>query len=188
MKTTIHSPLLRAALVSAILAPAAAFAHNYNYLEGGYLHRNQAGDEDGFRMNGSFDVLYPIAVFAEYDDVDDFDELSLGGLWHTPLTHTVDLNLGASYEHYGHDHGGGDSGYGLRGGVRWMVPDTALELDPELRYVDIAHDRGDGTSLRLGALYRLTTAFDVQAAVQGGDDDRVEAGLRYNFGPRMTGR
>jgi len=187
MKKATQSRLLKAGMAALLIAPTFAFAHNYNYLEGGYVHRDQAGTDDGFRVNGSFDVLSPIAVFGEYDDVGHFGQLSLGGLWHTPLTNTLDLNLGASYEHYDWRHGGDDSGFGLRGGVRWMVPNLPLELDPGVRYVNLGHGHDD-TSARLGALYRLTDALDVQAAVQAGDDDRVEAGLRYNFGPRLTGR
>ncbi|NGY06957.1 hypothetical protein [Solimonas terrae] len=187
MKKATRSHLLKAGAAALLLAPALAFAHNYNYLEGGYVHRDQAGDEDGFRANGSFDVLSPVAVFGEYDDVGHFEQLSVGGLWHTPLTRNVDLDLGGSYEHYDYNHGGSDSGFGLRGGVRWMVPNTRLELDPGLRYVDLGHGHSD-TSARLDGLYQLTAALDLQAAVQSGDDDRFEAGVRYNFGPRLTGR
>ncbi|WP_028079856.1 porin [Solimonas soli] len=171
-----------------LLAPGLALAHNYNYLEGGYLHRDQAGDEDGFRVAGSFDILSPIAVFAEYGDVDNFSQLSIGGLWHTPLTRDLDLNLGASLEQFDHDHGGDDTGFGLRAGLRWAVPNTRLELNPELRYVDIDNDKADGVSLRLGALYALTPALDLEGGVQGGEDDRFDVGLRYNFGPRLSGR
>src|SRR3546814_697483 len=186
MKKATQSQLLKAGIAAMFLVPSFAFAHNYNYLEGGYVHRDQPGDEDGFRVNGSFDVLSPVAIFGEYDDVDHFGQLSLGGLWHTPLTNALDLNAGASYEHFDYRHGD-DSGFGLRAGLRWTVPNTRLELDPGIRYVNVGDDN-DGTSARLGALYQLTDAFDVQGAVQAGDDDRFEVGVRYNFGPRMTGR
>jgi len=171
-----------------LLAPGLALAHNYNYIEGGYLHRDQAGDEDGFRVGGSFDILSPIAIFGEYADVDRFSQLSIGGLWHTPLTRDIDLNLGASLEQIDHDHGGDDTGFGLRAGIRWAVPNTRLELNPEFRYVNIDDDHADGLSLRLGALYALTDRLDLAGGVQGGDDDRFDLGVRYNFGPRITGR
>lgn len=187
MTRKIRIPFREAGLAALLLVPALASAHSYNYLEGGYLHRDQPGDDSGFRVNGSFDVLSPIAVFAEYDDVDDFSQLSVGGLWHTPLNNAIDLNLGASLEHFDYEHGGDDTGFGLRGGVRWMIPNTRLELDPEIRYVDV-DEPDDGTSVRLGALFRLSKALDLQGAIQGGDDDRYEVGLRYTFGPRMTGR
>lgn len=185
MKKATQSQLLKAGIAAMFLVPSFAFAHNYNYVEGGYIHRDQGGTDDGFRVNGSFDVLSPVAIFGEFDHVGDFQQLSVGGLWHMPLNNTMDINAGGSYEHYdwdGHDN----SGFGLRADLRWMVPNTRLELDPGVRYVDLGNSQ-DGTSARLGALYAITNALDVQAAVQAGDDDRVEAGLRYNFGPRMTG-
>ncbi|MFT4047588.1 MAG: hypothetical protein QM661_12960 [Solimonas sp.] len=167
-----------------LLAPGLALAYDYNDLEGGYLHRDQAGDESGLRIGGSFDVLSPVAIFAEYDDVDEFSQLSVGGLYHTPLTRDIDLNLGVSIEQFDHDRGGDDTGFGLRGGIRWTVPNTRLELDPELRYVDIDHDKADGVSVRLGALYPLTGVLDLQGGVQTGQDDRFDLGVCYNFGPR----
>src|SRR3546814_14413710 len=76
MKKATQSQLLKAGIAAMFLVPSFAFAHNYNYLEGGYVHRDQPGDEDGFRVNGSFDVLSPVAIFGEYDDVDHFGQLS----------------------------------------------------------------------------------------------------------------
>jgi hypothetical protein len=188
MNKATRSQALKLGAAALLLAPGLALAHNYNYIEGGYLHRDQAGDEDGFRIAGSFDVLSPVAIFAEYGDVDQFSQLTIGGLWHTPLTRDLDLNLGASFEQFDHDNGGDDAGFGLRGGVRWAVPNTRLELNPELRYVNVDHDKADGVSARLGALYQLTSALDLEGGVQAGDDDRFDLGVRYNFGPRQTGR
>lgn len=186
MKKATQNHLIKIGIAAMFLAPSFAFAHNYNYLEGGYLNRDQPGDDDGFRIAGSFDVLSPVAVFAEYNDVDHIDQLSIGGLWHMPLNNQLDLNLGGSYERFDYQHGD-DSGYGLRADLRWMMPNTRLELDPGIRYIDLGGHNGDATSARLGAQYQLTAALDLQAAVQAGDDDRLEAGVRYNFGPRMTG-
>lgn len=176
---------LGAGLMALLGAPALAQAYDYNYLEGGYLNRDQPGDDSGLRVQGSFDIASPIAVFAEYADVDHYDQLSIGALYHTPLDRTLDLVLGASFETYddGHDD---DSGFGLRGGLRWTLPQTRLELNPELRYVDYGHD--DGLSLRLGALYPLTPALALQGGVQAGDDDRFDIGVRYSFGPQRAYR
>ncbi|MGH8444299.1 MAG: hypothetical protein ACREVL_03480 [Solimonas sp.] len=183
MKTAVRHTLLKVGVAALLCAPAMAMAYDYSYLEGGYLHRDQGGDDDGFRVAGSFDVLSPIAIFAEYDGVDDYDLLSVGALYHTPINNALDLVLGASFESIdnGHDD---DTGFGLRGGVRWMVPRTRLELDPELRYVDYGHD--DGLSVRLGAVYPITGALALQGGVQAGDDDRFDIGVRYNFGPQRS--
>lgn len=175
-----------AAAAALMLVPALVQAHNYNYVEGGWVHRDQRGDEDGIRLLGSFDVARPVAIFAEYATVEDFDQLSAGALFHTPINNDFDLVLGASIEDVNYSDGGGDTGFGLRGGVRWVIPQTRLELNPELRYVDI--DPEELVSVRVNALYQLNNAFDIQGAVQGGDDDRFELGVRYNFGPRVTGR
>lgn len=169
-----------------LLSPVLAQAHSYNYLEGGYVHRDQRGDEDGLRMAGSFDVASPVAVFAEYATVEDFDQLSVGGLFHTPINDELDLNLGASLEDVNYSDGGGDTGFGLRAGVRWLLPQTPVEMNPELRFVKVDHR--ELTSLRVAGLYQLGTAVDLETALQAGDDDRLELGVRYNFGPRLTGR
>ena len=41
------------------------------------------------------------------------------------------------------------------------------------------------TSVRLNALYNLAPHFDLQAAIQGGDEQRYEVGLRYAFTSRL---
>lgn len=173
------------ALTAACL-PLAAAAHNYTYLEGGFLHRD-FGDEDdsGFRIAGSADVAPPFALFGEYGDTGPLEQFSAGGLFHMPINNALDFTAGASVEHA--DAGPvDDTGYGLRAGLRWQFAGTRLEVDPELRYVDVFGD--DGTSLRVAGLFAVAQNVDLQGAVQGGDDDRFELGLRYNFGPRLTGR
>ena len=181
MKWTSKTRSLAMAAAAATLLSGPVLAHNYNYLEGGYLNHDQPGDEDGFRMAGSFDVFTPVAIFAEYADVDYFSQLSVGALYHMNLQRGLDLNLGASFETV--DVPGSDeSGFGLRAGLRWMVPNSKFELNPEIRHIEI--DDFDSTSLRLAALYPIANDWDLQAAVQAGDDDRFELGVRYNFGPR----
>lgn len=175
--------LLTAAAVTATLAlPFGAQAYSYNYLEGGYVNRDQPGDDDGFRAQGMFDVLSPVAIIAEYADVDYFSQLSVGALYHHPLQRGLDLNLGASFEHVDIDGGGDESGFGLRAGLRWMLPNSKLELNPELRHVEI--DNFDATSLRVGAVYPLQYEWALTGGAQVGDDDRFDIGLRYNFGPQ----
>ncbi|NKF23925.1 TonB-dependent receptor [Solimonas marina] len=186
MKKSMRSHLIKAGVMTMLLAPTFAYAHDYNYIEGGYLNWDQPGDDSGYHLKGSVDVLSPIAPFIEYNSVDNVDQLSLGGIFHAPLTPQVDVILGGSYEHFDVDHGGDASGYGLRGGLRWSVPNTRLELDPQVRYVNLDHDHhDDATSFRLDALYALTPAVSLQGAFQSGDDDRYEVGLRYSFGGQI---
>lgn len=185
MKALTRTRLLIAAGALAAL-PGLASAHNYTYLEGGYLNRDfGADDESGFRIAGSGAIAPHFALIGEYADTGDLEQISAGGLFHTALNNTVDFTLGATYEHI--EFGpGDDNGFGLRTGLRWQNADGRLELAPEIRYIDFGDD--DDTSLRVAGLYGLTNELDVVAAVQAaGDDDRLEAGLRYNFGPRHTG-
>lgn len=168
-----------AALVAACLMPVAALAHDYTYLEGGYVDIDRRGTDDaGLFIGGSVDLLPPVALFAEYADTGPFEQLSAGALFHTRLNNTVDLVAGASLER-AEIRAADDTGYGLRGGLRWWAVPGRFELSPELRYTDVLGN--DATSLRATGLYRVTHELDVQALLQGGDDDRFALGVRYNF-------
>ncbi len=171
--------IVLAAVAALSIVPMTASAFDYNFVEGGYLHRdNDFSDDGGFRIGGSFDVAPNLAVIGEYGNTNSFDQLTAGALFHTPINNVLDFNAGATLEHF---TGGGDraTGFGLRGGVRWNLVPGQWELNPEVRYV---HVEGENmTSARLGALYHINRQFDIQAAVQGGDEDRFEAGVRYNF-------
>lgn len=183
MKTNGKLTLVAAAAL--LYLPAIASAHNYNFLEGGVVNQDQGSrDETGFRIAGSLDVAPPIALFGEYADIDEFNQITAGALYHRNLDRGLDLILGASLENVdvGFDD---DTGFGLRGGLRWQAL-PALELNPEVRYLDVFEE--DVTSFRLAGLFALNNPLDLQAAVQVGDDDRYELGVRYNFGSRTTGR
>lgn len=168
--------LIAAALVS---LPLTASAFDYTYVEGGFFtHDDEHDDDSGFRIAGSAGLLKSAALFGEFQDTgDDFNQLSVGGLFHASLLPMLDLTLGGSVERV--DAGRReDTGFGLRGGVRWTVL-PLLELDPEVRFVDVFDD-GE-TSVRLGALFRVLPHLDVQGAAQAGDDDRLEIGARFSF-------
>ncbi|SER08022.1 hypothetical protein SAMN04488038_11576 [Solimonas aquatica] len=175
---------LKGIAAAAVAVPALASAYDYSYVEGGYLNRDQPGDESGVRVAGSFDIAKPVALFAEYDSVDYFDQFSIGGLYHQPFQRGMDLVLGVSLEHVEYDHNS-DTGIGLRAGVRWTLPQTKLELNPELRYVSAGDE--DGLSLRVGALFPITPKLKLQGGVQFGDDDRFDLGLRYEFNASRYG-
>lgn len=159
--------------------PMVASAFDYNYVEGGYLHRdNDFADEGGFRIGGSFAIDPQVNLFGEYGSTNAYDQITAGAQFHTPINNELDFTAGGSLEHLS---GGGhtSTGFGMRAGVRWNVVPGQWELNPEVRYT---HLDGDNlTSARVGASYHINRQFDIQAALQGGDEDRVEAGVRYNF-------
>ncbi len=164
---------------AALALPGAALAMDYSYVEGGFIARdNGLADDSGLRIAGSGAVHPQVALIGEFTDTGDFEQFSGGAVYHAPLARGLDWLAGATLEHA--DAGrADDTGYGLRAGLRWQFA-KAFELAPELRYVDL-FDSGD-TSLRIAGLFRVAPRLDLQAALQGGDDDRFEAGVRYSFG------
>lgn len=163
-----------------LLLSAAASAHDYTSIEGGVLDRD--GDDDmGIRMAGSAGVWEPVALFGEVVDTGPYSQLSAGALFHAPIDYAVDFTAGGSLEMV--DRGRfDDTGLGARVGLRWQVPSTRpFELNPELRHVRVFNS--SITSVRANALLALTQAFHLQGALQAGDDDRIEIGMRYSFLP-----
>ena len=174
-----HLRVTLAAAAALSVLPMVASAFDYNYVEGGYLHRNNdIADDGGFRLNGSFNIAPQANVFGEFGSTSTYDQLSVGAQFHTPVNNALDFTAGGSLEHFS---GGGtnETGFGLRTGLRWNIVPGQWELNPEIRYVRV-HGY-DQTSGRVGAQYHVNRNFDVSAALQGGDEDRVEAGVRYNF-------
>jgi hypothetical protein len=169
-----------AALIAALALPGAALAHSYTYIEGGYLNRdNGVVDDSGFRIAGSGQIARQFALIGEYADTGRYEQFSFGGQFFAPINRDLDWTAGATLEFV--DIGPrDDTGFGLRAGLRWRFA-QAFEMHPEIRHVDV-FDRGD-TSLRLAGLFHFDPNLAIQAALQGGDDDRFEAGIRYSFAP-----
>jgi len=169
-----------AALATLCLLPAAASAADYNYVEGGFLFRHDYGSESGGgRVAGSFDLpALPLAIIAEYDGTDNLNQFDVGAIFHVPVAPMLDVFGGGTLEHVD-NYGSADTGIGLRGGVRWQAA-RGFELSPEFRYVHVYHT--DQASARLNALVSIAPRLDLQGAMQVGDDQRYELGLRYNFG------
>lgn len=173
-----------------LLVPALTCAqHDYSYIEGGFVNIDyDRGDDSGLRLGGSLDLGAPLALIGEYTDTGDFRQLSAGLLFYSPLDEGLDLTGGATLEHWdvGGRRGDDDLGIGLRGGLRWLALTEAhnpgrLEIGGELRHVFIFDD--SATSVRGSALYRIVDDLDLQGAIQVGDDDRFELGVRYHFTP-----
>jgi len=169
-----------ALIAVSLLLPGIAAAHEYSSVEGGVLDRDDDSDL-GVRMAGSAALAPPLALFGEVVDSGNYSQISAGAMFHAPLDYNVDLNLGGSMEAV--DRGrADDTGLGVRAGLRWFVPQTrGLELNPELRQVYVFNDTI--TSVRGNALFPVTRNFQLQGALQAGDEDRVEFGMRYSFLP-----
>lgn len=170
------------AATAALAMPAApALAHNYTYVDVLYLSTepDQGEDFDGFGIGGAAAVAPDLHVFGQVSDQDELERLTAGLAINHRLQPGLDLVAGGSFEsaEIGNND---DTGIGLRADLRWLVPDTRLELSPGLRYVDL-YDDGD-TALRLAGRYALTPAVRFQAGVELGDDaDTFEAGARFEF-------
>ena len=174
-------PVVLAMMAVGLALPAAAA--DYRYLDGGVVDRD--GSDTGVRMAGSGELTAPLAAFGEVVDAGQYEQLSAGLMFHTPFATGLDFNAGATLEAV--DTGGqDDTGYGARAGLRWQVPQSnGLELNPEVRHVVVFNDVI--TSFRAGALFPVAPRFNLLGALQAGDDDRVELGMRYSFGtPRNT--
>lgn len=176
--------ILSSTCAAAVLAFSAApgiagAAASYNYVEGGFLFRDSYGNDDaGGRVAALFSITQPLALYGEFSSNDDLDQFSVGAIFHQPINSELDWFAGGGLEYV--DVGPFDDfGYGLRGGLRW-TPLKAFEVTPEIRYFDAV---GDGqVSFRVGGTYAFSPPFALTGAVQGGDDDRVEIGVRWNFG------
>ena len=155
--------------------PMAGLAHSYSYIEGGYAEHE---DEGGLRLGASLSLSHQFAAFGEVFDAGDIEELSAGVLLHRPLDSRVDWLLGLSLESIEIGRRD-DTGLGLRAGLRWQLPHPLVELRPEIRHQEV-FDQGL-TSLRLAGLVSLARQLKLQIAVQGGDHDHLEAGIRYDF-------
>jgi hypothetical protein len=174
----LHAALMLSAV--GLMLPGIATALDYRYVDGGIVDRD-ASTRLGVRLAGSAALTPPLAVFGEVVDDDEYTQATAGLMFRAPIGTNLDFNAGGSVEMV--DNGAADdTGLGARMGLRWLVPQSrGLELSPEVRHV-MVFDQSI-TSLRANALFPVGRNLLMQGALQGGDDDRVELGLRYSFGP-----
>lgn len=166
------------------LMPLASQAADYTYIEGGFIQRHDYGETGaGGRVAGSFDLpTIPLAIIGEFDGTNGLNQFDAGVVFHMPIVRQLSFFAGGTLEHADRNGKGYDdssTGPGGRVGLRWQA-NQVLELSPELRLVHLYHD--DQVSVRLNALLNIAPHLDVQGAVQGGDEQRYEVGLRYSFG------
>ena len=152
----------RILLAVALTVSGGALAHSYTYVEGGFVDRDIEGvDDSGFRIAGSGQVHRQLALIGEYTDTGDLEQTGLGLRVFGPLRPDLDWTAAATLEFVdvGYDD---DTGYGLRGGLRWRFA-RAFELNPEIVHFDAFDD--DFTSLRIAGLFSLDPNLAIQAAL-----------------------
>ncbi len=157
----------------------ASAAHDYSFAEGGYVSVDRGRDDDsGLRLAGSLPINAQFNAFAEFLDTGSYSQAEVGAQWHRPIAPRLDVTAGLSIANVDVDSTD-DSGIGLRAGLRWLSPNRQFEINPEIRSLEVFDDRV--TALRLSGLVALSPGFHALATVQGGDDDRLELGLRAGF-------
>jgi outer membrane autotransporter protein len=148
-------------------------------------------DGDGFKLGGSFEFTENFFGFASYQDIDyDLDvngkqtTVGVGFAW--PLSSTLDVTGGLSYEDFEVDLDGGegsfsDDGFGLAVGLRGKFTET-LEWTGAVKYTDLGGG-SDDTTFSVGGRYYFTPAFAAGIDL-GTNDDGTTWGIvaRYDFG------
>lgn len=161
-------------------AAAAADGLDYSYFQGSYSQIEFDDidvDGDGFGLSGSYALGDRFAVIGGFGKGDlDFDvettEFEVGGLFHTPLSDSVDFVGTLTYVSVEVDVPGfgsaDDDGFGLGAGLRAMAT-PQVELHGGISYVDL-NDSGDDTGFGAGVRYHFTEAFSAGLAGSWGDD------------------
>ena len=193
MKRSLLALTLMAALP---FAASAAEGVSYTYVEGGYAATNtDAGDADGFAINGSGAIPPNFHVFGGYsnqeiDDTNiDFDQWKVGLGYNHQIAPNADLVTRVAYEKFdaGSDIFGNDleaDGYSVEAGVRGA-------LTPNFEgYAFAGYEDGDdldGASRdgefygRLGAQVKFNQTWGVN-----GDVKFVDGDTQWFVGPRLS--
>ena len=192
---------------AAMAAPTSAEGPSYTYVQGDYIPHGKVdgadADYDGFGLEGSAAIVPHVYVKGRYDrlDVDDSrtdvdrgslgvglnDFYDYGGAEGTGIGYYGQV----SYERLQFDDvvGSADTsatGYGIDAGLRWMV-DPAIEINPNIGYVDYGRNSGDGVDLGKGdgmryslrTLGYLTDNLALSAEYAKTDYDIGSAGLDF---------
>lgn len=153
------------------LAPFAAQAANYDYVEGGYADFDY---DDGIFVGGSFDVAPNIRILGEFNSLDNLDITELGVGYHTGVADKVDVYGDLKFVDID-----ADDGLGLTGGVRFAVA-PRFELGGGINYYNF--DSGSETNIFVNGLFRIADRLDIMLEVEDGDVlDKMQLGVRYNF-------
>jgi Ax21 family sulfation-dependent quorum factor len=176
-------------------AASAAEGLSYNYVEGGYVATNtDAGDADGWGVNGSGAIADNLHVFGGYSGQKTDDETIAGlrfegvdvnqwrvGLgYNQPVAANTDLLARVAYENYDIE---GDNdrldGYSAEVGVRSALAQN-FEGYALAGYEDGDRFEGDFYG-RVGAQVKFNQNWGVTGDVKFADGD-----TQYFVGPRLT--
>ena len=181
------SKLAALTLLAALpFAASAADGLSYNFVQGNYVRTNtDAGDADGWGLNGSVAVHPNVHLFGNYtsQNVDgvnaDFDQWRVGAGYNKSFSPKADFVANVAYDKY--DAGGGldFDGYSAEAGVRGVLA-SQLEGYALLGYED-GNDLDGNAYGRLGATVKFNQTWGVNADVKLVDGD-----TQYFIGPRIT--
>ena len=181
--------LLVSATALALMMPYAAMADvNYNFVELDYIMADDDdADADAIRLKGSLEFGGGVYGLLEYGTQDnDIDTISLGVGYGYTVADGTDIYGALSVEHIEPDVIDGETGFGVRAGVRSLII-PELELRGGIRHVDNDFFMDDDpTLLELGVQYLPIPQVGIVAeywADVGSDDghDSILVGARYNF-------
>ena len=189
--------ILALTMLSALTLGAAASAAegvSYNYVEGGYIGTNtDAGDADGWALNGSAAIAPNFHIFGGYSgqETDDFsvaglnfdgvnvDQWRAGLGYNHEISPAADLVTRVAYERADVDGGGSLDGYSVEAGVRGaMAPN--FEGYALAGYEDGNDVDGDFYG-RVGAQVKFNPTWGITGDVKFADGD-----TQYFIGPRIT--
>lgn len=184
------------AVISSLVlgAPALAETPNWNYAEAGWqrIDIDESGidaDADGFGIGGAFELADSWHILASYQTADfdfgiDFDQLTIGGGYHTAITDTTEFVADLSYVRVEASAGGSsadDDGLAGRIGLRSMLTDQ-FELAGFITQTEL-DDSGGDTAIGGEAWYSFTPMFAAGANVSFSDDvTQYGLGFRVYFG------
>ncbi len=179
--------LLALPLLAALSASAfAAEGVSYNYVEGGYVATDtDAGDADGFGVNGSFAIHPNFHLFGGYNNQEledtsiDFDQWRAGVGYNHQIAPSVDLVTRIAYEKFDAgqdlDFDGYSAEVGVRGAMTPMFEGYAMAGHED-------YEQADGEFYgRLGAQVKFNPNWGVS-----GDVKFVDGDTQWFVGPRLT--
>jgi Ax21 family sulfation-dependent quorum factor len=179
---------LLAALPALALSATASAADgvSYNYVEGGFAATNtDAGDADGFGINGSVAVHPNFHLFAGYSNQDlentdiDFDQSRIGVGYNHQIAPAIDLVTRVAYEKFDAGSGLTFDGYSAEVGVRGA-------LAPSFEgYAFAGHEDFEQADSefygRVGAQVKFNQNWGIT-----GDVKFIDGDTQYLVGPRFT--
>ena len=187
--------LLALTLLAALpFAASAAEGVSYNYVEAGYVGTNtDAGDADGFAINGSGAIAPNFHIFGGYSGqkTDDFnvagvnfegvdvDQWRAGLGYNHEISPAADLVTRIAYEKAEVQGGGSADGYSVEAGVRGALMPN-FEGYALAGYEDGDEFDGDFYG-RVGAQVKFNPTWGISGDVKFSDGD-----TQFFVGPRFT--